>query len=98
MNTAGKLQVLDPTVGSFPEGAVIAKRPASLEGSSLGLLANGKHNADTLLEMVREVLADRFDFRNVVSADKGNASRPSPKKLLLDMARDCDVVITASGD
>ena len=98
MGSDGKLEVLDPTAQAVPEEAIIALRPLSLEGVSLGLLANGKRNAAELLEMVHEVLADRFEFKEVVTADKGNASRPCPDGLLIDLARDCDVVITASGD
>ena len=98
MGTEGKLEVLDPTVHAVPEEAIIAPRPLSLEGVTLGLLANGKRNAAGLLDMVHEVLADRFEFKDVIAADKGNASRPCPDELLTDLARDCDVVITASGD
>jgi len=98
MSTGTKLQVLDPTVEPIPVDAVIASRPETLDGKVVGLLANGKHNAPELLEMVQEVLADRFEFGAVISRNKGNASRPCPADILDEMAEQCDVVITASGD
>ena len=98
MTTATRLQVLDPTVEPIPTHAIAAPRPDTLDGAVLGLLANGKGNADELLEMVHEVLADRYGFKEVVARNKGNASRPCPGDLMAEMADQCDVVITASGD
>ena len=93
-----RLEVLDPTVEPIPARAVIAPRPDSLDGAVVGLLANGKRNADALLEMVHEILADRYEFGGLLVKDKGNASRPCPQDVVDLMADQCDVVITASGD
>ena len=98
MATMTRLEVLDPTVQPIPEHAVIAARPDTLDGASIGLLANGKPNSEELLEMVREVLADRYEFGEVIARNKGNASRPCPGDILDDLVERCDVVITASGD
>ena len=98
MATATRLQVLDPTVEPIPVNAVVAPRPETLDGTVVGLLANGKHNSPEILEMVQEILADRFEFKGVVFRNKGNASRPCPKDILGEMVEQCDVVITASGD
>ena len=70
------LEVFDPTVEPIPAHGVIAKRPDTLNGAVVGLLANGKRNANLLLEMVHDVLADQFEFKTVVARNKGNASRP----------------------
>ena len=98
MTIVTRLEVLDPTVEPVPQHAVVAPRPLTLDGSVLGLLANGKRNADSLLELVHEVLADRYEFSEVVARNKGNASRPCPKDIMDEMAERCDLVITASGD
>ena len=98
MAIATRLEFLDPTVEPIPIDAAMAPRPVTLDGKALGLLANGKHNADVLLELLGEVLADRYGFSEVVARNKGNASRPCPKDLIEEMAQRCDVVITASGD
>ena len=98
MTTAIRIEVLDPTVDPIPAEAVIARRPETLDGAVIGLLANGKRNSDELLEMIQEVLADRYEFKSVVARNKGNASRPCPAELLDELAEQCEVVITASGD
>ena len=98
MVTTTRLQVLDPTVVPIPDHAVIAARPSTLDGVVVGLLANGKPNSVEILELVQEVLADRYEFKSVIAKNKGNASRPCPPELLQEMADQCDVVITSSGD
>ena len=98
MATATRIEVLDPTVEAIPASAVISPRPDTLDGAVVGLLSNGKRNADALLEMVHEVLADRFEFGEVFERDKGNASRPCPTDMMEELAERCDLVITASGD
>ena len=98
MATADAIQVLDPTVDPIPADAVVAPRPDTLDGAVLGLLSNNKVNADELLVMVHDVLADRYEFSGVVSRNKGNASRPCPDEIIEELSEQCDVVITASGD
>ena len=98
MATADAIQVLDPTVDPVPADAVVAPRPDTLDGTVLGLLSNNKVNADELLVMVHDVLADRYEFSGVVSRNKGNASRPCPDEIIEELSEQCDVVITASGD
>ena len=98
MSTSSTYEVLDPRVQPIPEKAIIAPRPASLEGMSIGLLANGKQNSAELLEMIYEVLADRYDFSVVIAKNKGNASRPCPEDLLEELAERCDVIVTSTGD
>jgi hypothetical protein len=96
--TRTKLQVLDPTAAPIPEHAVAAKRPDTLDGLVVGLLANGKLNSEEMLEMVQEILADRYEFKRVIARNKGNASRPCPDDIMSELVEKCDVVITASGD
>ncbi len=98
MNATTRLEVLDPTVEPIPMDAALAPRPKTLDGTALGLLANGKRNADVLLEMLREILSDRYEFKAVVTKNKGNASRLCPTDIMDEMAELCDVVISASGD
>ena len=92
------LELYDPTVDPIPAQGIVAKRPDTLDGAVVGLLANGKPNADALLEMVCESLADRYAFRSVVARNKRNASRPCPTPLIEELAESCDVVITGNGD
>ena len=98
MTTATRLEVLDPTAEQIAADAIIAPRPGTLDGTVVGLLANGKPYADGFLEMVQEVLAERYEFKAVVAMNKGNASRPCPPEMMEELAAQVDVAITASGD
>ncbi len=98
MTTKTRLQVLDPTTESVPQSAIVAPRPDTLDGKVIGLLANGKLNSVEILQMVNDILADRYEFKQVVTRNKGNASRPCPADIMGEMADQCDVVITSSGD
>ena len=98
MTTATGLVVLDPTVEPLPAEGVVADRPTTLDGLTLGLLANGKLNSVEMLTAIHDVLADRFEFGAVVERNKYNASRPCPEDIIDELVDECDVVVTSSGD
>ncbi len=98
MVIAERVQVLDPTVQAIPDDAVVAKRPDTLDGKVIGLLANGKINSEEILALTQEVLADRYEFAGVIARNKRNASRPCPDHIIDELVDQCDVVITSSGD
>ncbi len=92
------IRILDPTVQPDRTHAALAKREPGLDGKVLGLLANGKVNADHLLALVREQLGARYDLREVVVMTKPNASRAADDAILDALASRCDVAVTAIGD
>ena len=96
--TSETIEVLDPTVLPQKESTLLADRPETLNGSIVGLLANGKRNSEELLEHVYEILNEEHNLGVMIADNKGNASRPCPPELLQDMADKCDIVITDSGD
>ena len=98
MNGSAGIAVLDPTVAPLPADGVVADRPQSLNGVTIGLLANGKMNSVEMLTALHDVLADRYDFGGVVERNKMNASRPCPEDIIDEIVAKCDVVITSSGD
>ena len=90
--------ILDPTVVAEPAEAKAAARLAGLDGKVLGLLANGKVNADRLLDLVGGELAARYRIRDVMVRIKPNASQVASEAMLDELARTCDAVVTAIGD
>ena len=98
MQTTSEIQVLDPTVEPDVQSSFLANRPESLDGSVIGLLANGKKNSEELLQYVCDTLSETFDIERSIAGNKGNASRPCPPDLLEERSESCDVIITASGD
>ncbi|MDA1257198.1 MAG: hypothetical protein O3C10_05060 [Chloroflexi bacterium] len=98
MSTESKIRVLDPTGRPTIVQQGMARRPESLDGAVVGLLANQKLNAEPLLEAIYDVLAERFELGGRVAVNKGDASRPAPPEVLDSLASEVDVVITANGD
>ena len=92
------MQLLDPTVpGTQPDNR---RAPAltNLEGCTIGLLSNGKLNADKLLTQTAEMLAARYGGKVLPIQHKNNASAPAPAELLTNLAPECDYLLTAAGD
>ena len=98
VHTSDTLAVLDPTAETARVEATPALRPSTLQNKRLGLLANGKGNSVELLEAVLVELSERYQFSTVLRRNKGNASRPAPEAIIEEMARECDIVVTATGD
>ena len=92
------VKILDPTVAPERAEVSLAKRESELDGKVLGLLHNGKVNADHLLDLVREQLGARYRLRDVVVIRKDSASRVAEAGDLDRLARECDAVVTAIGD
>ena len=92
------MTVLDPTAETVFVPADMAPRPSTLETQRIGLLANGKANSEELLQAVLGQLAKNYEFATVATRNKGDASRPAPPEILEELKRECDVVITATGD
>ncbi len=74
--------------------ARVASRPSSLHGLTIGLLENGKENADALLDRTAERLAQRG--ATIVRARKPSFSRPAPGEVIDSLAH-CAAVIAAHG-
>jgi hypothetical protein len=92
------LEILDPTGVDQPVETRLARRDGCLAGRRLGLLANGKTNASALLELVGELLTQRYGLSAPVLVDKRNASAPAADTVLDGLLHQCDVVVTAIGD
>jgi hypothetical protein len=91
------ITVLDPTGQSEGEAPRLAPPLPSLKGALVGLLDNGKANADELFAEVGRLLREQHGVREVVYRRKPDFSRPAPAALLAEL-RACDAIITGVGD
>jgi hypothetical protein len=91
------ITVLDPTGQSEAEAPRLAPPLPSLKGALVGLLDNGKANADQLLAEVERLLRAEYGVRELLYRRKPDFSRPAPAALLAEL-RACDAIITAVGD
>jgi len=92
------MQLMDPTVPNARPNNRRADALQSLEGLTIGLLSNGKLNADRLLSYTAEYLRSRYGGTVLPIARKNNASAPAPAELLTQLSPECDYLITAAGD
>ncbi len=92
------IHFLNPVQESEANPATLASRLSSLDGATLGMLPNGKENAERLLEYVAEELNSRFSLKGLVNVDKIHAGINCPPKILDDLVSQVDAVITAIGD
>jgi hypothetical protein len=91
--------LFDPVGSTSTSQQTLApRRIKELQGRTVGLLLNGKDNADHLLDGIGDLLRERHQIGDVVRERKPNASRPVPDDLAKQMAERCDVVVTAIGD
>ena len=90
--------VFDPTALSCAQGQAVASPLASLEGKVIGIIDNSKPNFEHLAADLKELLAQRFGVARVVTRRKRSASMGAATAVLDELARDCDLVITGSGD
>ncbi len=85
--------------GSSQEGReLLAPRPGTLRGKTLGLLSNSKLNADAVLYAIGELLSERYGVKAVVHHTKPSFSLPAPDATLDEMVEECDAVLAGVGD
>ena len=90
------IDVLDPRGIPLSGAHDLAPRPLSLNEVTLGILSNSKPNGDLLLGTIRQHLAQRFHFTDIVYRNKA-VSSPAPEEVMEDLAQ-CDAVVNAMGD
>jgi hypothetical protein len=76
----------------------IAPRLDGLEGKTVGLLDNTKHNADLLLHEIGEQLKRQFGVKEVIYRRKVASSPGAPEAMLDELVSTCDAVVNAYGD
>jgi hypothetical protein len=86
--------VYDPRGTRVVASPVLAPRPRSLSGLRIGVLDNGKEQANVLLGRAAELLVR--DGATAVFARKPSFSRVAPPEAIDALAM-CDIVITGLG-
>src|ERR1700753_2470923 len=91
-----------PFIDPSGSGVAITSEPATrletLEGAHLGLLDNGKTNADKFLTMVGEILTERYGVAEVTMYRKDALSKPAPIEVIEALAEEADFGVTGIGD
>jgi hypothetical protein len=71
---------------------------AKVDGLRIGILENGKLNAEEMLNEVAQLFVQRNGCTVRTLASKRNASAPAPSNTLVTVAQEVDFLITGLGD
>ncbi|MGP0028954.1 MAG: hypothetical protein ACLPVF_00425 [Acidimicrobiales bacterium] len=93
------LITLDPTSGSFESAGTIAlaPRPASLQGQTLGIIANGLGRSEVMFDVLAEQLAKWDDLAGAVKVVKPSVSVPPWPEQWVDITEHATVAVTGFG-
>ena len=92
-----KILVYEPVAEASGESAVMAARPESLNGKSVGLINNTKDFTDEILGVMGTALEKQFPGVRVVRYRKESVSGATPA-LMEQVEGECDAVVSALGD
>jgi hypothetical protein len=90
------IRLYDPTAEPRAVAARLAPRLTSLQGKRIGILDNGKANADVLMLAMAKILQERYGAGEIVKREKPVAGPPRPE--VLDALAQCDLALVGSAD
>ena len=93
-----RVRLVPPTGWGNTVAAELALRRTSLDGITLGLLANGKANGAELLDLIAAELGSRHAIDRTLRATKAHPSLPMSDEVLAMFAEHAHAVLTAVGD
>jgi hypothetical protein len=92
------MNLISPTGSHDRVQRSMAPRLANLTGLRIGLLSNGKLNAELLLKETARCFAEHHQCTVAAMASKPHASKPAEAEQLRELASKVDLLITANGD
>ena len=92
------LETLNPVAGrrGMVSTRPINARPSTLDGKTVGLHWSGTHGGDVALNLVGDMLKERFKDLKTNFYNAGGYPAPTP--MLRQMAAECDVAVMATAD
>lgn len=91
------MKIYSPVGNTGTPPRVLASSLATLRGARLGVLANNKPHADTLLEAAAGQIADRSGAQ-VVCVKTKNAALPAEAETITELSKEVQAVLTGSAD
>jgi hypothetical protein len=88
----------DPTAPRQNERRRAPRTLSGLDGAVVGFIDNAKPNFNHLVDDLADLLVAKYGVRSVVKRRKHAASVPAPDAMYQELAAQCDLVITGSGD
>ena len=92
------IMLYNPTATRATGAETSARTLADLSGRVVGFIDNAKPNFDHLVDDLAELLTVRYGVARVIKRKKRAASVPADDAVYKELAEQCDLVITGSGD
>jgi len=92
------MQLYSPMSTTPKRKSVRAPAFATIDGLRIGVLENGKLNAEEMLNEVAQLFVQRNGCTIRTLASKSNASAPAPANTLVKVAQEVDFLLTGLGD
>ncbi len=89
--------LLSPVPGGSAAAHVLATRPVSIKGSTVGFLGNLKPNCDVLLQTL-QAQVEQMGARGTMFREKASCSMGASEAILDEIAKNCQVAVVALGD
>jgi hypothetical protein len=93
-----EILVFNPTATSRLKMTGVRLNRSDLNGLTLGIIDNGKPNFDVLAGHMAKILQEEYGVANVVYKSKASSAVPAPAAVYDELAAQCDLVVTGSGD
>ena len=94
----GMVILFDPTAPRRVDNQTVGRSLSGFAGKVVGFVDNAKPNFDHLVDDLADLLVSRFGVSRVIKRRKRSASVPAPDAMIAELAEQCDLVITGSGD
>ena len=88
----------DPTAARQGAARQAQQTLQGLRGKVVGFIDNAKPNFNHLVDDLSELLVSLYGVRQVITRRKRAASVAAPEAVYQELAGQCDLVITGSGD
>ena len=92
------MQVYDPTAPGPDATQNMRRAVGDLRGKVIGFIDNSKPNFNLLVDDLATLLTERYGVKSVIKRGKRSVATPAATQVLDDLAAQCDLVITGSGD
>ena len=92
------MQVYDPTAPSPEATQNLRRSVGDLKGKVVGFIDNTKPNFNLLVDDMAILLTERYGVKSVIKHGKRSVATPASAQVIDELATQCDLVITGSGD
>ena len=92
------MQVYDPTAPGPAATQNLRRSVGDLNGKVVGFIDNSKPNFNLLIDDLAALLSERYGVKSVIKHAKRSVATPAAAQVIDELAAQCDLVVTGSGD